>query len=228
MIITLCGSARFEGMFKFLNRELSLLGHVVMGLSSYPSENSGKDWYTEEQKEVLDAVHKAKIAASDGILVVNQFGYIGPSTLSEIECAMGAAKRIFVLESWGTGFGCSEETHYAEFCEAAKSYGLELPVQSPIPTSAFQMFWDSDLLGPAGKERSRFVELFEVQAGLPRPRFSYNRTYGSLASNVPVHADPQVLYGSNKGVYGGEYFLGESISQAGAEFLANRLGGTLA
>lgn len=227
MIITLCGSARFEGMFKLLNRELSLLGHVVFGLSSYPSENSGKDWYTEEQKAVLDQVHKAKIAASDAILVINRFAYIGPSTLSEIECAMGAGKKIFVLESWGRGLGCSEETHTPEFVEAAKSFGLELPTRSPIPTCAFQMFWDSDLLGPAGPERSRFAEVYEEEGRRVRPRFKYGPG-GCLVSDVPVPGITHELEDPDTAkFYTAPHFVAESMSETTARNLANRLGGTL-
>lgn len=159
--------------------------------------------------------------------MINRFAYIGPSTLSEIECAMGAGKKIFVLESWGRGLGCSEETHTPEFVEAARSFGLELPTRSPIPTTAFQMFWDDELLGPAGKERSRFAELYEVQAGLRRPRFRYDDTCGALISDVPVPGITRELGDRTAAMYGGRHFVAESMSETTARNLANRLGGTL-
>ena len=62
MIITLCGSARFEAWYHMWNEALSLAGHRVFGLASYPSMHEGeKSWYTPEQKVTLDMVHKQKI-----------------------------------------------------------------------------------------------------------------------------------------------------------------------
>lgn len=100
MIITLCGSARFEALFREWNKKLSLKGHVVLTMSSFPSENAGnKDWYSPEQKETLDLVHKRKIAISDAILVLNSNGYIGKSTQSEREFAEERGKLIYYLET---------------------------------------------------------------------------------------------------------------------------------
>jgi hypothetical protein len=39
MIITLCGSARFEETFKQVNEDLSLNGHIVLSLAVYPSDH---------------------------------------------------------------------------------------------------------------------------------------------------------------------------------------------
>lgn len=89
MIITLCGSARFEKEFKELNEKLTLAGHTVFSLSVYPSDKpAGKSWYTDEQKVELDNAHKRKIDASDAIVIVGD-GYVGMSTISEIMWAMG-------------------------------------------------------------------------------------------------------------------------------------------
>jgi len=97
MKITLCGSARFEPQFKEWNRRLSLAGHLVYSLSCYPSDHGGKDWYTAEQKIMLDLVHKDKIANSDAIVVINENGYIGDSTRSEIEHARALGKKIYYV-----------------------------------------------------------------------------------------------------------------------------------
>lgn len=51
MLITLCGSARFEKEFKEINERLSLEGHVVYSLAVYPSDKPCKNWYTAEQKK---------------------------------------------------------------------------------------------------------------------------------------------------------------------------------
>lgn len=98
MIITLCGSARFEKEFKDWNLKLSMAGHVVFSLTAYPSDYGGKDWYTPEQKQKLDLIHFAKITASDAILVLNVDNYIGESTSREIAWARLQLKNVFWLE----------------------------------------------------------------------------------------------------------------------------------
>lgn len=104
MRITLCGSARFEKEFKEYNKRLTLAGHVVYSLACYPSDFGGKNWYTEEQKKILDKVHKDKILNSDAIYIVAPGGYIGDSTKSEIEFARDNGKRIFSAYPFGMGF----------------------------------------------------------------------------------------------------------------------------
>jgi len=106
MIITLCGSARFENAFKKWDEVLTLAGHVVFSLAVYPSDKRHvKTWYTDAEKETLDCVHKLKIDASHAIFVVDQSRlnasrddeppYIGESTASEIQHARSSGKRIF-------------------------------------------------------------------------------------------------------------------------------------
>lgn len=99
MIITLCGSARFENEFHQWNQALSLSGHVVLSLAVHPSLHRGnKDWYTPEQKQMLDAVHLTKITSSDAIMVINRDNYIGDSTASEIRWAWLHKKAVYSLE----------------------------------------------------------------------------------------------------------------------------------
>src|ERR1700733_11997361 len=97
MRITLCGSARFEHDFKEHNKRLTLAGHVIYSLAAYPSDFGGKDWNTEEHKQILEKVHKLKIDNSDAILVLNLDGYIGSSTRSEINHAIAMNKEVFYL-----------------------------------------------------------------------------------------------------------------------------------
>jgi hypothetical protein len=102
VIITLCGSARFESQFHSWNERLTLAGHTVFGLTSYPSVHGGKkDWYTEEQKKLLGAAHLRKIDASDVVLVLNVDGYVGDSTEREIRHAVANNKRVYVLTTSG-------------------------------------------------------------------------------------------------------------------------------
>lgn len=97
MKITLCGSARFEKQFKEWNKRLTLQGHVVYSLAVYPSDETEKSWYSSEQKLILDDIHKRKIDNSDAILVVDIDGYVGDSTLSEINYAESTNKRVLYL-----------------------------------------------------------------------------------------------------------------------------------
>lgn len=98
MKITLCGSAKFEKEFKEANKALSLAGHIVYSLAIYPSDMGGnKDWYSEEQKVILDLTHIAKIDNSDAIFVLDYKGYIGESTRREIAYAKMQHKMIYYL-----------------------------------------------------------------------------------------------------------------------------------
>lgn len=106
MIITLIGSARFEPWFKVYNKVLSLAGHTVYGLSSYPSENNGlKEWYTEQDKRTLDWVHKEKIRQSQAVVLLNIFAYTGESTEGEVDLALELGLPVYPVESWGKGIG---------------------------------------------------------------------------------------------------------------------------
>lgn len=93
MIITLCGSARFEAAFHHWNEVLTLQGHTVFSLSVFPSTKGKKNWYDTATKIKLDAAHKRKIVASDAIFVITNGinskdrPYIGTSTKSEIDFA---------------------------------------------------------------------------------------------------------------------------------------------
>lgn len=102
-VITLCGSAKFENMFKSWNRMLTLNGYVVFSLSVYPSDMGDKNWYTAEQKVMLDKMHKEKIDLSDAILVLNAGGYIGASTRSEIEHANSRGIAVFYISQPSAG-----------------------------------------------------------------------------------------------------------------------------
>jgi hypothetical protein len=166
-IITLCGSARFERLFKAWNEALTMAGHTVFSLTAYPSDKAGvKQWYTEEQKTALDAAHFRKIEASDAIFVLNLHAYIGESTLREIEYARKLGKAVYFLESWGKGHGIGG-SHTDGAQRAAEADELALPTASPIDTttrSGSKDPWASRLLGPAGPLRSAIVDLTKSAA----------------------------------------------------------------
>jgi hypothetical protein len=94
-VITLCGSTKFKEDFERVNRELTLLGNIVISVGCFG--HSG-DTFTEEQKIMLDDIHKRKIDMSDAIYVINKGGYIGSSTRSEIKYAIAHGKQVILME----------------------------------------------------------------------------------------------------------------------------------
>ena len=94
-VITLCGSTRFKEDFERVNRELTLLGNIVISVGAF---GHAGDSFTEEQKVMLDDIHKRKIDMADAIYVINKDGYIGSSTKSEIQYALRTGKQIIYME----------------------------------------------------------------------------------------------------------------------------------
>ena len=95
MIITLCGSTRFESTFTTMARVLTLEGNVVLTVNVF--SHSGTK-ITEAEKIMLTEIHRKKIDMSDAIYVLNVNGYIGDATKDEIEYAKKNNKKIFYLE----------------------------------------------------------------------------------------------------------------------------------
>lgn len=94
-VITLCGSSKFKEDFERINKELTLAGNIVISLGVW---GHAGDVFTEEQKIMLDDIHKRKIDMADAIYVINKDGYIGSSTRSEIEYAIKHGKQIIFME----------------------------------------------------------------------------------------------------------------------------------
>jgi hypothetical protein len=94
-VITLCGSTRFKEDFERVNRDLTLLGNIVISVGAF---GHAGDTFTEEQKVMLDDIHKRKIDMADAIYVINKDGYIGSSTRSEIQYALRTGKQIIYME----------------------------------------------------------------------------------------------------------------------------------
>ena len=95
-VITLCGSTRFKEDFERVNRELTLQGNIVISVGCFG--HSG-DELTEDQKVMLDDIHKRKIDMADAIYVINKDGYIGESTKSEIKYALEHNKPVMLMET---------------------------------------------------------------------------------------------------------------------------------
>ena len=94
-VITLCGSTRFKEDFERVNRELTLQGNIVISVGCF---GHAGDVFTEEQKIMLDDIHKRKIDMADAIYVINKDGYIGSSTKSEIQYAIKMGKEVLYME----------------------------------------------------------------------------------------------------------------------------------
>ena len=90
-VITLCGSTKFKAEFMKVQKELTLKGYIVISVGCFG--HSG-DVITDEQKIMLDNMHKRKIDMADEIFVINVDGYIGESTKSEIEYAKSHNKKV--------------------------------------------------------------------------------------------------------------------------------------
>ena len=95
--MTLCGSTRFKDAFLEAQKRLTLEGNIVISVGLFGHSGDDEVW-TEGTKEMLDNMHKRKIDMSDGIYVINAGGYIGESTLSEIDYAIRNGKTVEYLE----------------------------------------------------------------------------------------------------------------------------------
>ena len=158
-VVVLCGSARFEKWFHVWNKSLTMAGNIVFSLTTYPSVEGDKVWYSESEKAAMDAAHRLKIEISDCIVVINRFGYIGESTLREIEYAKILGKSVYFWESWGEGCGYRSYGYEKEVYEAMNQYDIPESWFSPINTSNYPSVMN--LLGSAGKLRSDTVNHIE-------------------------------------------------------------------
>ncbi len=84
-VVCLCGSTRFKDEFESENQRLTLTGKIVLTVGVFGHADDIE--FTDEDKEMLDALHKRKIDMADRIHVIDVDGYIGESTESEIKYA---------------------------------------------------------------------------------------------------------------------------------------------
>lgn len=94
-VLTVCGSTRFkeQHLEAFLALERLNIATFQVGGFMHSDEIN----VSREEKAAFDRLHKAKIAMSDGIYVVNPGDYIGDSTKGEIEHAAELGKEIFSM-----------------------------------------------------------------------------------------------------------------------------------
>ena len=97
-IVTLCGSTKFKDEFVEVQKELTLLGKIVISVGLFGHSGDDEVW-EDGMKEMLDDMHKRKIDMADSVFVINKDGYIGESTRSEIDYAVNQGKQVHYLES---------------------------------------------------------------------------------------------------------------------------------
>lgn len=102
-IVTLCGSTRFKEEFLKAQKDLTLAGYIVLSVGLFGHSGDAEVWEGMSEdtltktKEMLDDMHKRKIDLSDEIFVINPGGYIGTSTVSEIDYALRTGKTVRYL-----------------------------------------------------------------------------------------------------------------------------------
>jgi Lar family restriction alleviation protein len=109
-IVCLCGSTRFTGHMLVKQWELTKQGCITLSWCALPEGYfSGDGTHGAEQegiKEEMDELHKRKIDLADEVLVLNIGGYIGESTRSEIEYAVGHGKPVDYVEKIARRWRC--------------------------------------------------------------------------------------------------------------------------
>ena len=93
-VITLCGSTKFKNEFLKAQKELTLMGYIVISVGLFDHSGDNEVW-EDGIKEMLDDMHKRKIDMSDAIMVIDVDGYIGESTKKEMEYAKSKGKIIY-------------------------------------------------------------------------------------------------------------------------------------
>ena len=97
LTVCLCGSTRFKTQFEYWAEQLTTVGFIVLMPNVFLSKDS-TGTSISALKQSLDDIHKAKIAKSDYVVILNVNGYIGESTASEIAFAEELHKPIYYLE----------------------------------------------------------------------------------------------------------------------------------
>ncbi len=106
-IVCLCGSTRFWKTFQDASLKETLNGKIVLSIGSAKSADGDDKSFGgyspinefDEIKKRLDELHKRKIDLADEVLILNVYGYLGESTLSELEYARDHGKQIRWFET---------------------------------------------------------------------------------------------------------------------------------
>lgn len=103
-VITLCGSTKFKSDFERVNRDLTMLGILVISLGVFGhADMPDANWDDGNLKVMLDNLHLRKIDLADAICVVDPGGYIGSSTKNEIAYAEQRGKPVYYMSHGDLG-----------------------------------------------------------------------------------------------------------------------------
>jgi len=97
-VAVLCGSTRFRAGIEAANHDLTLQGYIVLAPCVFHHELPEGVHLDDEDKAALDRLHLRKIDMADVVMVVNQGGYIGHSTTTEIAYAHSLGKPVLYSE----------------------------------------------------------------------------------------------------------------------------------
>jgi hypothetical protein len=108
--VVLCGSTKFYKEYAYAAYRLSLEGFVVLSCGCFGHMDNEaiygfKVELTEQDKQLLDHLHKRKIDMADIILIICPENYIGTSTQSEIEYCDNIYNNHKPVYYW-RGIGC--------------------------------------------------------------------------------------------------------------------------
>lgn len=120
-VVTLCGSMRFLEDFIRAERELTMEGYVVLGVSGFRmGSDNGLYEIDSDFKEKLEEAVLRKIDMSDEVFVINKDGYIGETTRKELQYAQEHGKVIsFMFINCPNN--CPTHSHFNE-CKIAKTH----------------------------------------------------------------------------------------------------------
>lgn len=91
-VVCLCGSLRFEGLFRAERRRLTAEGVIVLGPEAVDGEP------TLDGLSALAELHLRRIDLADEVRVVSEGGYLGTATRHEIEYARSRGKALSSIE----------------------------------------------------------------------------------------------------------------------------------
>lgn len=114
-IVCLGGSTRFKDQYRAEEARLTLEGKIVLTCGLFAHADGIE--LSHVQKAALDELHLRKIDIADEYRVINPGGYVGESTVREIEYALNEWKVLSFLEDMPATKGCCEACHYVGFVD---------------------------------------------------------------------------------------------------------------
>ena len=94
-IVCLCGSTRFKKAFENATKNLTLSGDIILSVGWYGHCETTP--ISPEAKVKLDELHLDKIRLADVVLFLNVDGYLGESSLRELEFCYEQGKTVDFL-----------------------------------------------------------------------------------------------------------------------------------